>query len=46
LFDHINEEQLEDPEIGELIHRDEENEINAFELRERGKVESKIYYTF
>ena len=46
MFDHINEAQLEDREIIELIHRDEENETNAFEIREGGKVESESYWTF
>ena len=38
LFDRIIEDQLEDPEIVELIHRVEGNETDAFELREKGEL--------
>ena len=46
MFDHINEAQLQNPEIIELIHRVEGNETNVFELKERGKVSLKFIRRF
>ena len=46
MFDHINEAQLQNPEIIELIHRVEGNETNVFELKERGKVSPKFIRPF
>ena len=38
LFDRIIKAQLEDPEVVELIHRVEANEIDGFELGKRGEL--------
>ena len=46
MFDHINDAQLQNPEIIELIYRVEGNETNVFELKERGKVSLKFIRRF
>ena len=46
MFDHINEAQLQNPEIIELNHRVEGNETNVFELKKRGNVSLKFIRRF